>query len=169
MFERLGHFAVRRKKIAVITFVISILVAGGLGAQVFNRLDSGGYSIASSDSYKVYNYIKDTLKESDPAIIVMVDAAASVDDPAVAARAVALEKKMSAEAGVAKTVSYWSAGGAPSLKSSDGKAAYILIYGNGEAFSPKSQELGSIFQKIASPHLSRDQLSQHQVMADYHY
>jgi RND superfamily putative drug exporter len=147
MFEKLGHFAVRRKKIAVITFVISILVAGGIGAQVFNRLDSGGYSIASSDSYKVYTYITDVLKESDPAIVVMVDAATSVDDPVVAAKAIALEKKMGAEEGVSKTLSYWSAGGAPSLKSSDGNAAYILIYGDGEAFSPKSQDLGKIFQE----------------------
>ncbi len=146
MFEKLGHFAVRRKKIAVITFIISILVAGGVGAQVFNRLDSGGYSIASSDSYKVYTYIKDVLKESDPAIVVMVDATTSADDPEVVARALALEKKMGTEDGVAKTLSYWSSGGAPSLKSSDGKAAYILIYGDGEAFSPKSQELGKIFQ-----------------------
>ncbi len=46
MFEKLGHFAVRRKKIAVITFIVSILVAGGVGSQVFNRVDSGGYSIA---------------------------------------------------------------------------------------------------------------------------
>ena len=68
MFEKLGHFAVRRKKIAVILFIIATLVAGGVGAQVFNRLDSGGYSIASSDSYKVYTYIKDTLKESDPGL-----------------------------------------------------------------------------------------------------
>ncbi len=147
MFEKLGHFAVRRKKFAVIAFVISILVAGGVGAQVFNRLDSGGYSIASSDSYKVYTYIKDTLKESDPAMVVMVDAKTSVDDPTVATRARALEKKMAQEDGVSKTLSYWSAGGAPSLKSSDGEAAYILIYGDGEAFSPKSQELGKIFQE----------------------
>jgi len=146
MFEKLGHFAVRRKKIAVITFIVSILVAGGLGTQVFNRLDSGGYSIASSDSYKVYTYITDTLKESDPAIVVMVDASTSVDDPAVAARAIALEKKMAVEEGVSKTLSYWSSGGAPSLKSSDGNAAYILIYGSDEAFSPKSQDLGKIFQ-----------------------
>ena len=146
MFEKLGHFAVRRKKIAVISFIISILVAGGVGSQVFNRLDSGGYSIAASDSYKVYTYISETLKESDPAIIVMVDAATDVSDPAVVARALALEKKMAAESGVSRTLSYWSAGGAPSLKSSDGKAAYILIYGDGEAFSPQSQELGKTFQ-----------------------
>jgi RND superfamily putative drug exporter len=147
MFEKLGHFAVRRKKIAVITFIISILVAGSMGSLVFSRLDSGGYSIASSDSYKVYSYIKDTLKESDPAIVVMVDAAADVSDPAVAARALALEKKMGSEAGVSKTLSFWSSGGAPSLKSSDGKAAYILVYGQNEAFSPKSQTLGATFQE----------------------
>lgn len=147
MFEKLGYFAVRRKKIAVITFIISILVAGGMGAQVFNRLDSGGYSIASSDSYKVYTYITETLKESDPAIVVMVDAGVDVNDPAVAARAVELEKKMALEQGVSKTLSYWSSGGAPSLKSTDGKAAYILIYSEDEAFTPKSQELGGIFQK----------------------
>lgn len=147
MFEKLGHFAVRRKKIAVVTFIISVLVAGGLGAQVFNRLDSGGYSIASSDSYKVYEYISETLNESDPAIIVMVDAGTSIDDPNVAARGLALEKKMGAEVGVSKTLSYWSAGGAPSLKSSDGNAAYILIYGDSEAFSPKSQDLGKTFQE----------------------
>ena len=147
MFERLGHFAVRRQKIAVITFVFSILISGVVGTQVFSRLDSGGYSIASSDSYKVYEYISDTLKESEPAVVVMVDAGTSVDQIGIRDRALALEKLMGAEDGVAKTVSYWSTGGAPSLKSSDGNAAYVLIYGEGDAFSPKSQSLGKIFQK----------------------
>ena len=85
MFEKLGHFAVRRRKLAVLAFVIATLVAGGVGSQVFNRLDSGGYSISSSDSYKVYDYIKNTLKQSDPTIVLMVDAGKSVDDPAIAA------------------------------------------------------------------------------------
>lgn len=147
MFERLGYFAVRRQKIAVIAFVFSILLSGVVGSQVFSRLDSGGYSIASSDSYRVYEYITQTLKESEPTVVVMVDAGESVDQESVRVRALALEKSMAAEAGVSKTLSYWSSGGAPSLKSSDGEAAYILIYGEGDAFSPKSQELGKIFQK----------------------
>jgi RND superfamily putative drug exporter len=147
MFERLGHFAVRRQKIAVITFVFSILISGVLGTQVFSRLDSGGYSIASSDSYKVYEYITDTLNESEPIVVVMVDAGESVDQESIRVRALALEKSMAAEDGVSKTVSYWSTGGAPSLKSSDGEAAYVLVYGEGDAFSPKSQKLGKIFQQ----------------------
>ena len=147
MFERLGHFAVRRQKIAVIGFVFSILVSGVLGTQIFSRLDTGGYSIASSDSYKVYEYITNTLKESEPAVVVMVDAGESIDQPGIRDRALLLEKKMAGEAGVSKTLSYWSSGGAPALKSSDGNAAYILVYSEGEVFSPKSQELGKVFSK----------------------
>ena len=74
MFERLGHFSYRRRKAAVILFVIGILAAGGIGSSVFNRLDSGGYSNPNSDSYKVYTYINDTLKITDPTIVVVVDA-----------------------------------------------------------------------------------------------
>ena len=147
MFEALGRFAVRRRVAAVITFIIVTLLAGGFGSQVFNRLDSGGYSIESSDSYKVYTYITETLNESDPAIIVMLDASENIDEPTVAARALAVEKKMAAEPGVARTLSYWSSGGAAALKSSDGKAGYILIYSKDEAFSPQSEELGKIFQE----------------------
>lgn len=146
MFERLGHFAVRRQKFAVVTFIISILFFGVVGAQVFSRLDSGGYSIATSESFKVYEYITETLQESEPAVVVMVDAGRSVDDATVRERALALEQKMAREVGVAKTLSYWSSGGAPALKSSDGEAAYILIYGEGDAFSPQTQKLGEVFQ-----------------------
>ncbi len=147
MFERLGHFAVKRRYFALIAFIIFVLGAGGIGSQVFAKLTSGGYSVESSDSYKAYDYIKNTLKQSDPTIVLMVDAGASVDDPAVAARAVALEKKIAREEGVARTLSYWSSGGAASLKSNDGKAAYILVYGKAEAFSPESQSLGATFQE----------------------
>jgi RND superfamily putative drug exporter len=147
MFERLGHFAVRRQKIAVIGFVFSILISGILGTQIFSRLDTGGYSIASSDSYKVYEYITNTLKESEPAVVIMVDAGESIDQPGIRDRALLLEKRMAGEAGVSKTLSYWSSGGAPALKSSDGNAAYILVYSEGEVFSPKSQELGKVFSK----------------------
>jgi len=54
---------------------------------------------------------------------------------------------MAQEDGVTKTLSFWSSGGEATLKSSDGKAAFVLIYGEGEAFTPQSQQLGEIFQK----------------------
>jgi RND superfamily putative drug exporter len=147
MFERLGHFMYKRRKAAVTLFVIGILGAGGVGSMVFGQLDSGGYSNPNSDSYKVYDYLHNTLKQSDPTVVLIVDAGKDVSDPAVTQRALALEEKIKEEAGVQKTLSYWSAGGVQEFKSTDGNAAYILVYSESEAFSPESQKLGSLFQE----------------------
>ena len=148
MFEKLGHLMYRRRKAAVIFFIVGILAAGGIGSLVFSRLDSGGYSNPKSDSYQVYNYLHDTLKISDPTVAIVVDAGQSdVSDPAVTQRALALEAKIAKEPGVTKTLSYWGSGQPDTLKSTDGKAAFILVYGKGEAFSPESSDLGAAIQK----------------------
>jgi RND superfamily putative drug exporter len=133
---------------AVALFVIGILLAGAIGSLIFSRLDSGGYSNPNSDSYKVYEYLRDELKVQDPAVVVVIDSGKTeITDPIVTQKALALEKKMAQEDGVTKTLSFWSSGGEATLKSSDGKAAFVLIYGEGEAFTPQSQQLGEIFQK----------------------
>ena len=148
MFEKLGHLVVRRRKSMMAFFIIGILAAGTIGSLVFSRLDSGGYSNPNSDSYKVYEYLHDTLKISDPNIVVAVDAGdLQVTDPTVAEKARKLESEMLKVAGVTKVISFWNSGGASSLKSDDGKAAFILVYGEGVAFTPESQEMGDYFQK----------------------
>ena len=148
MFEKLGHVIFKRRKSAVILFIVGILVAGGFGSLAFSRLDSGGYSDPNSDSYKVYEYLTEELKLSDPAVVIIVDSGSTdVTDPVVAQKGIALEKKIAQEEGVTKTLSYWTSGGEATLKSADGKAAYILVYGEGEAFTPESQKLGKIMQE----------------------
>lgn len=148
MFEKLGHLVVRRRKAMVILFIVSVLTAGTVGTMVFSRLDSGGYSNPNSDSYQVYNYLNKNLKIADPNVVVVVDSGnTAITDPAIAAKAQELEAEMAKAPGVTKVVSYWSAGGEKTLAASDGKAAYILIYGGGEAFTPESQEMGAYFQK----------------------
>ena len=148
MFEKLGHVIFKRRKSAVILFIVGILVAGGFGSLAFSRLDSGGYSDPKSDSYKVYEYLTEELKLSDPAVVIIVDSGSTdVTDPAVAQKGIALEKKIAQEEGVTKTLSYWTSGGEATLKSADGKAAYILVYGDGEAFTPESQKLGKVMQE----------------------
>jgi RND superfamily putative drug exporter len=138
----------KRRKSAVILFIVGILVAGGFGSMAFSRLDSGGYSDPNSDSYKVYTYLTEELKLSDPAVVIIVDSGSTdVTDPVVAQKGIALEKKIAQEEGVTKTLSYWTSGGEATLKSSDGKAAYILVYGEGEAFTPESQKLGKVMQE----------------------
>ena len=148
MFEKLGHFLVKRRKGAVILFIVGIFVAGTVGSMAFSRLDTAGYSDPSSDSYKVYEYLTDELKLSDPAVVIVVDSGSTdVTDPGVTQKGLALEKKIGQEVGVSKTLSYWSSGGEAIMKSSDGKAAYILVYGDEDPFTPQGQELGSYFQK----------------------
>jgi RND superfamily putative drug exporter len=148
MFENLGRVLVNYRKAATALFIIGILVAGAVGSLIFSRLDSGGYSDPNSDSYKVYEYLRDDLKVEDPAVVVVIDAGdRDVTEPAVAQQALALEKMMAAEKGVTRTLSFWGSGADANLKSADGKAAYVLIYGEGEAFSPDSADLGKLFQE----------------------
>jgi RND superfamily putative drug exporter len=85
MFEKLGHVMFKRRKSAVILFIVGILVAGAFGSMAFSRLDSGGYSDPNSDSYKVYTYLTEELKLSDPAVVIIVDSGSTdVTDPVVA-------------------------------------------------------------------------------------
>ncbi|CAN2225988.1 COG2409 Predicted drug exporters of the RND superfamily [Candidatus Nanopelagicaceae bacterium] len=147
MFEKLGHLVVRRRKAMVILFIVGVLTAGTVGSMVFSRLDSGGYSNPNSDSYQVYNYLSKNLDIADPNVVVVVDSGnLSITDPTVLAKAQVLENEMAKAPGVTKVVSYWNTGGEKTLAATDGKAAYILVYGEGEAFTPESQEMGKYFQ-----------------------
>ena len=135
MFMRLGSFIVGHRKSVLITYIIAILIAGGIGSLSFSKLDSGGYSDLNSESAKAANYITDTFKVQDPVAILVVDAGSrSVDDPAAAADAASLEKEVASTKGIKRTLSYWSAGAAPSLKSTDGKAAFLFIYADIENY-----------------------------------
>jgi len=148
MFEKLGHIVVRRRKSMVVLFIVGVLTAGTVGTMIFSRLDSGGYSNPNSDSYQVYNYLNKNLKISDPNVVVVVDSGnLPITDPTVAAKAQELEAEMAKAPRVTKVVSYWNTGGEKTLAATDGKAAYILVYGQDEAFTPESQEMGDYFQK----------------------
>ena len=148
MFEKLGHVIVRRRKAMVILFIISVLTAGTVGTMIFSRLDSGGYSNPNSDSYQVYNYLNKNLKIADPNVVVVVDSGnLPITDPAIAAKVQVLEAEMAKVPRVTKVVSYWNTGGEKTLAATDGKAAYILAYGQDDAFTPESQEMGDYFQK----------------------
>jgi RND superfamily putative drug exporter len=147
MFESLGHLLVRRKKAALALFIIGIILSGVFGSLIFSRLDAGGYSDPKSDSYKVYEYLRDDLKINDPSVVLVVDAGSrDIDSPDVVQEAKSLEAKIAQEEGITKTLSYWSSGGEATLKSKDGRAGFILIYGESDAFSPESQSLGAVFQ-----------------------
>lgn len=153
MFESLGHVIARHKKAVLSIFILATIFAGVIGSQVFSRFDSGGYSDPKSDSAKVWEYLDETFKVKDPAIVLVVDAKnKSVDDPAVIAAAQKLESQVRQEPSAESVLSYWSAGNAPSLKSKDGSAAFIFIYLKSTDFSEIDKSGGYFQEKYDGPY-----------------
>jgi putative drug exporter of the RND superfamily len=128
MFEKLGHSLVRRRKAVLAFFFLILIVAGASSALLIPRLSSGGYNDPASQSAKADTYLTTTFHVKDPALVLVVDSRTSVTEPTTVTDAAVLEKAISSEAGVNKVLSYWSAGGAPALKSIDGKAGFLFVY-----------------------------------------
>ena len=128
MFEKIGRLAVRRRKSVLALFVVALIAFGAMAGLAIPRLSDGGYSNPNSDSAKAFTYLSQTFKVKDPALILEVKSTSSITDPAVVASATMLEKTIGKEKGVLKTLSYWSSGGAPTLASKDGHAAFLFIY-----------------------------------------
>jgi len=147
MFERLGHLIARKKKAVLALFLLATVLAGGIGSQVFARFDSGGYSDPKSDSAQVWDYLDETFKVKDPSVVFVVDAKnKSVDDPAVTAIAQELESQLRAETSAESVLSYWSSGGAPSLKSKSGTSALVFVYLKSNDFT-EIDKLGGQYQE----------------------
>jgi RND superfamily putative drug exporter len=146
MFERFGHTLVRRRR-AVLALFIVLLIAGGVSSGLLiPRLSTGGYTDPTSESAKAASYLTSTFHAKDPALAIVVDSKNSVTDPTTVADVALLERAISAQTGVTKVVSYWSTGGAPAFKSTDGKAGYIFVY-TAENDPGNSTNLAKIVQK----------------------
>ncbi len=145
MFLSLGKFVVRRRKSTLAVFILVIFLGGGIGSLAISKLDSGGYSDPKSQSAQVSKYLNAHFHTKDPGVVLVIDSQTNVNDPAVMASATKLEKQIAGEPGISQTLSYWSAGGAPALKSADGKAAFLFIYTTKTDFASVS-ELGKNIQ-----------------------
>ena len=146
MFEKLGLLIVTRKKFIFTLFIALILAAGAIGSSVFGKLDSGGYSDPKSDSAKVFEYLTDEFKVKDPAVVLVVETKNGIISPEASASATRLESQIKLEPGVESTLSFWSSGGAPSLKSSDGNSAFLFIYSQSTDWD-EVQNLGKRMQE----------------------
>jgi RND superfamily putative drug exporter len=128
MFVKLSSLIIKRKKLIFALFIVAILSAGLIGSSVFGKLDSGGYNNPKSDSSMAFEYLTDVFKIKDPAVVLVVETKNGLTEPDVVAAVTKLETAIKSEPEVGSTLSYWSAGGAPSLKSSDAKSAFLFVY-----------------------------------------
>jgi putative drug exporter of the RND superfamily len=149
VFKSLGQLIVHRSKLVLILFTLTILVAGGVGSLSFGKLGAGGYSDLSSDSAKAAIYLNEKFGVEEPVVVLVVDSGVqSIDSPEVVQAAQALEAKVAEVAGITKTLSFWSTGGAPAMRSIDGKASFLFAYA--DTRSNDFDSIGSIGEKIQS-------------------
>jgi len=127
VFENIGQFVVRHRKGVFVGYLISILVAGVIGAGMFGSLKSQGYDDLGSDSASVDRLLRSDFDSRDASAILVVDTLANIDDPASVQAANELLAQVANEANVESIVSYWNTGQA-SLKSFDGNAGLALVY-----------------------------------------
>jgi RND superfamily putative drug exporter len=143
MFEKLGALVFRRRKAILAIFLLALIAFGVLAGLAIPRLSGGGYSDPSSDSAKAAHFLTDTFHMQDPAVILEIKSASLITDPRVVATAAILERSISQEKGVQKTLSFWSAANSPTLASKDQHAAYLFVYST-ESDLYKSTPLGKL-------------------------
>ncbi|HEY6415602.1 MAG TPA: MMPL family transporter, partial [Acidimicrobiales bacterium] len=129
MFTRIGRFTVRRRRLVLALTVLFVLAAGAGGAGAFGALENEGFDDPASESSRASRFLQEEVGTDDPEMVLLVEAdgADDVDDPAVTAAGTELTEALAGERGVASAVSYWSLGGAPELRSTDGTSALVVV------------------------------------------
>jgi len=128
MFERLGHFIVRHRKGVLASYIVAVIAAGAIGVGVFSALKSEGYDNPHSESAHVKPLLTTQFNSQDADAILIFDTHANVDLAGSEATATGITQSVSQEVGVARVVSYWSAGHDPALRSTDGNAGLAMVY-----------------------------------------
>lgn len=132
MFQSLGNFVVKHRKRVLISYLITVLLTGVIGAGMFGSLKSQGYDDLGSDSAAVDMILKDDFNATDASILLVIDTGKSVDDPASITAADKIMQDLAAEDNVESVVSYWNSGNLSDFKSKDGNAGLVLVYFDSE-------------------------------------
>ncbi len=123
---------------------MAFAVAGAVGGGVADHLSSGGFEDPSAESIRAKRVVENKFGAGDPNLVLLVTArSGSVDDPAVAAGAAALTQELANTPGIQQSVSYWTLGSPPPLRSTDGSQALVLarISGDEDTVNARVEEL----------------------------
>ncbi len=134
MLERLARFVVRRRRIVLVVTGLAFVAAGIFGAGVFGAVKTGGFEDPAAESSRAARLVEERFGQGDPDIVLLVTArdGRSVDDPEVAAAATALTAELDGEDDVIQSVSYWTLGRPPPLRSTAGDRAMVLARIDGD-------------------------------------
>ncbi|MFJ3085075.1 MMPL family transporter [Streptomyces sp. NPDC086838] len=126
--QRLGgwtRFVTARPRLTLLAALVITALAVLAGSGVADRMGSGGWQAPDAESTYATKALEREFPASQPNLLLLVDTGgASVDDPAVAAEAARLAKRLAGEADVVGVRSYWQ-DKTPALRAEDGKEALI--------------------------------------------
>ena len=146
MFHSLGTFVVKHRKRVFITYLITVVVTGVIGAGMFGSLKSQGYDDLGSDSAAVDSILREDFNATDASMILIIDTGDAIDDPASVAAATKITDDVAAQENVKSVISYWNSGNLSELKSKDGKAGLAMVYFESEISDEAAAATASYLQ-----------------------
>ncbi|MEU9476697.1 MMPL family transporter [Streptomyces sp. NPDC048191] len=143
---RYTRFVTARPRLSLLVALVLTALAVLAGSGVADRLGSGGWEDPGAESTYATKALEHEFPDSQPNLLLLVDSGrASVDDPAVAARARDLAARLAGEKGVTGVGSYWQSR-SPALRAKDGHEALIAARITGD-----DNTMGRTLDRIA-PH-----------------
>ncbi len=125
VFARLAHVVTRRPKQLVLVALLVVAATAVLGVGAFGKLLTGGFADPQSESIRAEHAV-DAHFGGQPNLVLLVTArSGTVDDPDAVAGGREVVRRLAAEPGVKRVISYWDGGGAR-LRSTDGRHALVV-------------------------------------------
>jgi RND superfamily putative drug exporter len=125
--KRWAEIVVRRKRSALYGFVALVLLSSIFGFQSFGLLKAGGYDNPNSDSARVFELLDSKFDTQTPEVVLIADMPTLVDTTSSRTIGRDLLNELKQIEGVETVTSYYTLGAPPSLRSTDGKAAYFFV------------------------------------------
>lgn len=125
--KRWAEIVVRRKRSSLYGFVAAVLLSSIFGFQSFGLLKAGGYDNPNSDSARVFELLDSKFDTQTPEVVLIADMPTLVDTTDSRTIGRDLLNELKQVEGVDRVTSYYTLGAPPSLRSTDGKAAYFFV------------------------------------------
>jgi RND superfamily putative drug exporter len=133
MLTRLAWLTVRHRRLVLALSALFLVAAAALGSGAFGVLEDGGFEDPDAESTRADDALEGHFDAGAPNLVLLTTSSTgSVDDPQADAEGAALTDALAEWPGVIEAESYWSLGGAPSLRSADGDEALVLAYVTGD-------------------------------------
>ncbi|MFI9247957.1 MMPL family transporter [Streptomyces sp. NPDC053086] len=125
MFTTIAHAVTRRARAILAVSVLATVLAGVLGAGVFDRFGAQGYNDPSSDSTKAKEIAEQAFGGSPDLVFLVTTGSGTLDDPAARQAGKQITQRLRSDSDLASVTSWFDTRN-PGLRSKDGKQALIL-------------------------------------------